>query len=56
MRALKGERAIEADYLGVVVATGVEVPLRVSAAPLFDDAGNVSGAIAIFTKISRPQG
>ena len=52
-RALKGERAAEADFLGVVVATGLEVPLRVSAAPLFDDTGAVYGAIAVFTP--RPQ-
>jgi DNA-binding CsgD family transcriptional regulator len=56
MRALGGERAPEADYLGVVVATGDEVPLRVSAAPLFDEAGEVYGAIAVFTKVPRPRG
>ncbi len=56
MRALSGDRAPEADYLGVVLATGAEVPLRVSAAPLFDEAGEVYGAIAVFTKIARPQG
>ena len=54
MRALRGERAPDADYLGVVVATGAEVPLRISAAPLFDEEGAVRGAIAVFTKIPRP--
>jgi PAS domain S-box-containing protein len=55
-RALRGERSLEADFLGIVVSTGEEVPLRVSAAPLFDEAGDVYGAIAVFTKIARPRG
>lgn len=54
-RALRGERASEVDYVGVVVATGLEIPLRVSAAPLFDDSGSVYGAIAVFTALPRPQ-
>ena len=35
-RALKGERFPETDCVGVVLATGERLPLRVSAAPLFD--------------------
>lgn len=53
MRALHGERVPDADYLGVVLATRTEVPLRISAAPLFDKKGAVRGAIAVFTRIPR---
>jgi len=51
MRALKGERFPEADCVGIVLSTGERLPLRVSAAPLFDDKGGVRGAIAVFTRI-----
>ena len=53
--ALKGKRLAERDYLGVNPMTGEEIPLRTSAAPLFADDGSVRGAIAVFTKITRPQ-
>jgi PAS domain-containing protein len=49
-RALEGERFPETDFVGVVVASGERVPLRVSAAPLFDEKGGVRGAIAVFTR------
>ena len=52
VRALKGERYPETDCIGVVVATGERLPMRVSAAPLFDDKGGVRGAIAVFTRVS----
>ncbi len=52
MRALKGERVPETDCVGVVLATGERLPLRVSAAPLFDDKGGVRGAIAVFSRVS----
>jgi two-component system CheB/CheR fusion protein len=48
-RALRGERVPATDYRGVVTATGQRVDLRISAAPLFDNAGKVRGAVAIFT-------
>jgi PAS domain-containing protein len=51
-RALKGERFPETDCAGVVVASGERLPLRVSAAPLFDDKGGVRGAIAVFTRVA----
>jgi PAS domain-containing protein len=52
VRALKGERVAETDCVGVVLATGERLPIRVSAAPLFDDKGGVRGAIAVFTSMS----
>ena len=51
MKALKGERFPEADCVGIAIATGERLPLRVSAAPLFDDKGGVRGAIAVFTRV-----
>ena len=53
--ALSGKRLAERDYLGVNTITGEEIPLRISASPLFADDGSVRGAIAVFTKITRPQ-
>src|SRR4051812_20096091 len=53
-RALTGHVSPERDYLGVIVRTGERVPLRISAAPLFSDDGQVRGAVSVFTKISRP--
>ena len=53
--ALSGKRLAERDYLGVNTFTGEEIPLRISASPLFADDGRVRGAIAVFTKITRPQ-
>jgi PAS domain-containing protein len=52
-RALLGERSPETEYLGIAVATGERMRLRVSAAPLFDSAGAVRGAVAVFAKIPR---
>jgi DNA-binding CsgD family transcriptional regulator len=52
MRALRGERFPEKDCLGVVVSSGERIPLRTSAAPLFDGTGAVRGAVAIFSRIS----
>ena len=52
--ALSGKRLAERDYLGVNRLTGEEIPLRISASPLFADDGNVRGAIAVFTEIPRP--
>ena len=48
-RALRGERVPATDYIGSLTATAREMPLRVSAAPLFDAAGKVRGAVAVFT-------
>jgi PAS domain-containing protein len=53
-RALTGRVSPERDYLGVIARTGERVPLRISAAPLFSDDGQVRGAVSVFTKISRP--
>jgi PAS domain-containing protein len=54
VRALRGEAAPEGDYLGIVLATGAQVELRVSAAPLLDEKGAVRGAVAVFTELARP--
>ena len=48
-RALRGERVAPGDYIGLVTASGQKIPLRVSAAPLFDADGKVRGAVAVFT-------
>jgi PAS domain-containing protein len=50
-RALRGERAPETEYVGILVATGERISVRSSAVPLFDDAGVVRGAVAVFARI-----
>lgn len=52
-RALMGERVLEAEYLGIVRTTGEKIVLRVSASPLFDEAGAVRGAIGVFSRLPR---
>ncbi len=51
-RALRGEHVRASDQRAVVIATGKIVTLRISASPLFDDARNVRGAVAVFTPLS----
>jgi len=52
-RALMGEHALEAEYLGVVQTTGEKIVLRVSASPLFDEHGAVRGAVGMFSRLHR---
>src|SRR5206468_2696053 len=48
-RALRGEHVAPRDLRGLVTASGETLDMRVSASPLFDGAGKVRGAIAVFT-------
>ncbi|TMB94800.1 MAG: PAS domain-containing protein [Chloroflexi bacterium] len=48
-RALRGEHVAPRDLRGLVTASGEILDMRVSASPLFDGAGKVRGAIAVFT-------
>ncbi len=52
-RALRGEQQGPSEFRGLVTATGTTIEMRVSAAPFFDDDGDVRGAVAVFTP-SRP--
>lgn len=54
LRALEGAHVPETDFLGTIVATGEEVAIRATTAPLFDEGGEVRGAIAVFTALPRP--
>lgn len=54
LRALRGEQLPETDFFGTIVATGQQVILRATTAPLFDEGGEVRGAIAVFTALPRP--
>jgi len=55
-RALMGERVLEAEYLAIVRTTGEKIVLRVSASPLFDEAGTVRGAVGVFSRLARWSG
>lgn len=48
-RALRGEHVPPRDLRGLITASGQSLDMRVSASPLFDRAGKVRGAVAVFT-------